>query len=95
MIRSQYMSIFYIQQVLLETNLSLREMSMDRFMRAAMNSQFHGFDLSLLVLSKMLKVVIAFIHPDYIWLSTPDANVSEASVVLVYDGSSHTYGTGD
>ena len=70
-------------------------MSMDKFVKAVMNSEFHGFDLSLLVLSKMLKVVIALVHPDYIWLSNPDANLSEASVVLIFDGKLHTYGTGD
>ena len=85
----------YITQVLLETNLSMREMSLDRFVKACMNSPFHGFDLSLLVLSKMLKVVIAFVHPDYIWISMPDVNISEASVVIVLDGKFHIYATGD
>ena len=73
----------------------MREMSLDRFVKATMNSPFHGFDLSLLVLLKMLKVVIAFVHPDYIWMSMPDVNTSEASVVLVFDGRFHIYTTGD
>ena len=64
-------------------------------MKASMNSLYHGFDLSLLVLSKMLKVVIAFVDPEYIWMSTPDVNISEASVVLVFDGKYHIYATGD
>ena len=64
-------------------------------MKACMNSPFHGFDLSLLVLSKMLKVVIAFVHPDYIWMSVPDVNISEASVVIVFDRKFHIYATGD
>ena len=85
----------YTTQVLLETNLSMREMLLDRFVKASMNSPFHGFDLSLLVLSKMLKVVIAFVHPDYIWISTMDVNISEASVVMVFDGKFHIYATGD
>ena len=50
------------------------------------NSNFHAFNLSMIVLSKMLKVVILMQHPDYLWLSCPDVNVKEASVVLVYDG---------
>ena len=83
------------QQVLLEMNLSKREMLLDRFVKSAMNSPFHSFDLSLLVLSKMLKVVIAFVHPDYIWMSMPDVNISEASIVLVFDGRFHIYATGD
>ena len=88
-------NVFKIPQVLLETNLSMREMSLDRFMKESMNSTFHDFDLSLLVLSKMLKVIIAFVHPDYIWMSTPDVNISEASVVLVFDEKYHIYATGD
>ena len=47
-----------------------------------------------MILSKMLKVVIAFIHPEYIWMSAPDVNVREASVVLVYDGHKFIYGIG-
>ena len=70
-------------------------MSLDRFVKASMNLPYHSFDLSLLVLSKMLKVVIAFVHPEYIWMSTPDVNISEASVVLVFDGKYHIYATGD
>ena len=49
------------------------------------NSNFHGLDLSMIILSKMLKVVILMQHPDYLWLSCPDVNVKETSVVLVYD----------
>ena len=64
-------------------------------MKASMNSPYHCFDLSLLVLSKMLEVVIAFVHPEYIWMSTPDVNISEASVVLVFNGKYHIYATGD
>ena len=47
-----------------------------------------------MVLSKMLKVVIAVVHPEYIWMSAPDVNVREASVVLVYDGHKCLYGMG-
>ena len=85
----------YTTQVLLETNLSMREMSLDRFVKASMNSPFHSFDLSLLVLLNMLKVVIAFVHPDYIWMSTPDVNIFEASVVMVFDRKFLIYPTGD
>ena len=81
-------------QELLETNLSARNITIDDFTKAVMNSSYHGYDLTLLILSKMMKVVIALIHPDYIWMSTPDVNVLEASVVLVYDGDVLIQGTG-
>ena len=59
---------------------------MDRYVKAVSNSDYHGLDISLLILAKMLKIVIAVIHPDYLWMSMPDVNVREASVVLIYDG---------
>ena len=74
--------------------MSARNITIDDFMKAVMNSSYHGYDLTLLILSKMMKVVIALIHPDYIWMSTPDVNVLEASVVLVYDGDVLIQGTG-
>ena len=71
-----------------------KEISFDKFVHAVSNSTYHGFDLSLMILSKMLKVVIAFVHLEYIWMSAPDVNVREALVVLVYDGHKCLYGTG-
>ena len=60
---------------------------MDRYVKAVSNSDYHGLDISLLILAKMLKIVIAVIHPDYLWMLMPDVNVHEASVVvLIYDG---------
>ena len=58
------------------------------------SSNFHGFDLSMIVLSKMFKVIILMQHPDYLWISCPDVNVTEASVVLVYDGVKTIHTTG-
>ena len=71
-----------------------KEISFDKFVHAVSNSTYHGFDLSLMILSKMLKVVIAFVHLEYIWMSAPDVNMREASVVLVYDGHKCLHGTG-
>ena len=58
------------------------------------NSNFHRFDLSMIVLSKMLKVVMLMQHPDYLWISCPDINVKEALVVLVYNGIKTINSTG-
>lgn len=69
-------------------------MDLDTYLEKITDSTFHGFDLSMMVLSKMLKVVILMQHPDYLWLSTPDVNVKEASVVLVYDGIKTINSTG-
>ena len=48
----------------------------------------------LICLARMLKVIILLVHPDYLWLSSTDVNVREASVVIVYDGHKVFYGTG-
>ena len=79
----------------MEDNLNARGMTIDDFVKAASNSHYNGMDLSLLIISKMLKVVIAIILPDYIWISCLDVNVREASVVIVYYGHKCFYGTGN
>ena len=67
---------------------------MDWYVKAVSNSDYHGFNITLMVLVKMLKVVIAVVHPDYMWMSTPDVNVCKASVILIYDGAGQLTGTG-
>ena len=88
------LSTFNFPQVLLETNLSACQMTIDDYTKEVMNLTYHGYDLTLLVLSKLLKVVIALIHPDYIWMSNPDVNILEALVVIVYDDDMLLQGTG-
>ena len=70
-------------------------MDFDYFYHAVSNSGYTGINLTLMVLSRMLKVIIAVFHPDYIWLSHADVNIREATVVLVYNGHRvfHTTGT--
>ena len=75
-------------------NLAARNITFDDYIKAVKATSYHPYDLTLLVLSKLLKVVIALLHPDYIWLSTPDVNVTEASVVLIYNGDMLIQGTG-
>ena len=66
--------------------MDARSMSFDKFMWTISNSDYHGFDLTLICLVRMLKVIIMIVHSDYLWLSSTDINVWEALVVLVYDG---------
>ena len=80
--------------MILETNLQERDITFDQYFRSASNSKYHGMDLSLIVLSKMLKVTIGIIMPEYVWLSCPDVNMREASVLMVFDGQNCFYGTG-
>ena len=67
---------------------------MDQYVRSASNSSYHGMDLLLLVLSKMLKVTIGTIMPDYVWISCPDVNLCKVSVLIMFDGQKCFYGTG-
>ena len=75
-------------------NLDLRELDFDTYVHKMTSSNFHGLDLTMIVLSKMLKVIIMMQHPDYVWLSCTNVNVTEASVVLVYDGVKTIHTTG-
>ena len=70
-------------------------MDFDHFYHVVSNSGYMGIDLTLMVLSRMLKVIIAVVHPDYIWLSHADVIIREATVLLVYNGQRvfHTTGT--
>ena len=69
-------------------------MDFDHFYCAVSNSGYTGINLTLMVLSRMLKVIIAIVHPDYIWLSHADINIREATVVLVNNGQRVFHATG-
>ena len=58
-------------------------MMFDRFYTELKECRYHGFDLTLLVLSRMLKVIIGVLHPEYIWLSSLDVNICDANVFLL------------
>ena len=69
---------------MLSHNLKIHQnMTFDWFYTALKECRYHGFDLTLLVLMRMLKVVIGVLHPEYIWLSNLDVNVQDANVFLV------------
>ena len=87
-------NIAYLIQVLLENNLKARDMNLDTFVHQVSNSRYTGFDLTLMILSKMLKVIIGLVHPDYIWLNHVDVNVREASAIIVYHVHKVFHGTG-
>ena len=47
-----------------------------------------GYEITLLLLSRMLNVDIVLIRPDFVWLSRPDAPIT-CGIVLVQDASSN------
>ena len=55
------------------------------YCNAVKQSRYTGNDLTVIMLSRMLKVVILVIHPTHIWLSNYDVNVRDANVVLSID----------
>ena len=69
-------------------------MTFDKFYTALKQCRYHRFDLTLLVLSRMLKVVISVLHPEYIWLSNLDVNVYDANVFLILDQREEFTATG-
>ena len=69
-------------------------MTFDKFYTVLKQCRYHGFDLTLLVLSRMLKVVIGVLHPEYIWLSNLDVNVCDANMFLILDQCEEFTATG-
>ena len=69
-------------------------MTFDKFYTALKQCRYHGFDLTLLVLSRMLKVVIGVLQPEYIWLSNLDVNVRDTNVFLILDQHEEFTATG-
>ena len=69
-------------------------MSFEVYYSAVKQCRYHGNDLTLVMLSRMLKMVICVIHPNYLWLSNLDVNVRDANVVLCIDESEVFTGTG-
>ena len=51
-----------------------------------------GYEITLLLLSRMMNVDIVLIRPDFVWLSRPVAPIT-CSIVLVQDASGNFLGT--
>ena len=81
---------------MMSLNLKARnDMTLECYIKAITTCQYHGNDLALLVLSKMLKMTIAVLHLEYIWLSHLDANLRDANIVLVMNLQEVYSGTGN
>ena len=70
-------------------------MDMTAFIEAAEFSYYHGSDLALRVLSRMLKIPIAAWNSHFIWVSAPYISVYECPVLLVMDCVGNFHATGD
>ena len=75
-----------IFQAVMTSNLrSCNNMSFEVYYNAVKQSRYTRNDLTVIMLSRMLKVVILVIHPTHIWLSNYDVNVRDANIVLSID----------
>ena len=70
-------------------------MDMTAYIEAAEFSLYHGSDLALRVLSRMLKIPIAAWNSHFIWVSAPYVSVYECPVLVVMDCVGNFHGTGD
>ena len=62
----------YFQQVILTENLMAKDdLDMESFIAAAEQSNYHGSDLAVRVLSQMLKIPIAAWNSHFLWVSSP------------------------
>ena len=72
-------------QFVLSDNLNEKNLSFDQYLHALEDKKFHGYDIALLILSRMLKMTIGVWTGRYVWLSSPNINVFEVSVLLTLD----------
>ena len=70
-------------------------MDMTAFIEAAEFSYYHGSDLALRLLSRMLKIPIAAWNSHFIWVSALYISVYECPVLLVMDCVGNFHATGD
>ena len=70
-------------------------MTFDQYLHALKSQTFHGYDIALRILSRMLKMMIGVWNGRYVWLSSPNINVFEVSVLLTLDESGHFDATGE
>ena len=68
---------------------------MTTFIEAAKFSYYHGSDIALRLLSRMLKIPIAAWNSYFIWVSAPYISVYECPVLLVMDCVGNFHATGD
>ena len=86
LVRVSQWNFCIIFQAVVTSNLRARNnMSFEVYYNAVKQSRYTGNDLTVIMLSRMLKVVILVIHPTHIWLSNYDVNVRDANVVLSID----------
>ena len=87
------MSILF--QFVLADNLDEKNMSMDQYIAALERDKFHGYDIALCILSRLLKMTIGVWNGRQVWLSSPNINVFEVSVLITIDRLGHCDATGD
>ena len=82
-------------QFVLADNLAERNMSLDQYVTALERDKFHGYDIALCILSRLLKMTIGMWNGRQVWLSSPNINVFKVSVLITIDGLGHCDATGD
>ena len=70
------------------------QMDMESFIEAAEHSFYHGSNLSVRVLSRMLKIPIAAWNSHFLWVSTPYISIYDCPVLVVMDSVNNFHGTG-
>ena len=70
-------------------------MSLDQYIAALERDKFHGYDIGLHILSRLLKITTGVWNGRQVWLSSPNINVFEVSVLITIVGQGHCDATGD
>ena len=70
-------------------------MTFNQYLHALESQKFHGYNIALHILSRMLKLTIGVWTGRYVWLSSPNINVFEVSVLLTVDQEGRFDATGN
>ena len=88
------LTISFVFQFVLADNLAAKNMMIDQYIAALESDKFHGYDIGLRVLSRLLKMTIGVWNSRHVWLSSPNINVFEVSVMITIDNNGHCDATG-
>ena len=81
--------------MILEYQLRAHKLTYEDFVAAIEREGYHRFDLMFVVLSKMMRVTVGALFQDNFWMSNPDVNPRECSIILIMGASGQVYGTSE
>ena len=85
----------HVFQFVLADNLAAKNMMIDQYISALESDKFHGYEIELCVLFRLLKMTIGVWNNRHVWLSSPNINVFEVSLMITIENDGHCDATGN